>query len=188
MDDEYKIQTKRLVLGRLQASYIPKIVEYAGNRKIAEMTLHIPHPYHEEDAIFWIHLSNEGFRNGDRFTFGIFRIEDNEFIGGMGLRVDQSNHRAELGYWIAEPYWNMGYATEASKAILKFGFEEIGLHKILATHVSENEASGKVMIKSGMVKEGELAEHVYKNGKYYSLFQYRMLNNEYEALKKAGRF
>ena len=86
-----------------------------------------------------------------------------------------------MGYWLAEPYWNQGYTSEAAAALLQYGFNTLGLHKILATHLVENPASGKVMIKNGMIKEGELKDHAKKNGVYRSLIQYRLTKEEYAA-------
>ena len=65
-----------------------------------------------------------------------------------------------MGYWIAEKFWNQGLATEAVKALLKYGLNNLQLNKILATHLAENLSSGKVMIKNKMIKEGELKEHI----------------------------
>mgnify|MGYP006434173225 CR=1 FL=1 len=73
----------------------------------------------------------------------------------------------------------MGFATEAVREIIKFGFKEVELNKIIATHLLNNPASGKVMAKNGMIKEGELKEHVRKNGEYLSLIQYRLTSNEF---------
>jgi len=110
-------------------------------------------------------------------------VPTKEFIGGVGLRVDKFHNRAELGYWVAEPFWNNGFITEAVTAILEFGFNTLKLNKILATHLVENPASGKVMIKNGMIKEGELVDHYKKDGEYKSVLQYRLTKREFEALK-----
>ncbi len=171
MDRFPEIETNRLLLGKLTFKDIPKIVEYAGNEKVAETTLNIPHPYDEKDAIFWINSANKGLETKTQFTFGIRTKADDIFIGGIGLKLHTRLQRAELGYWIAEPFWNKGYASEAVEGVLKFGFTEINLNKIFATHLVENPASGKVMKKNGMVKEGDL---------FRGLVQYRMTKNEYE--------
>lgn len=181
MHDFPQIETSNLILGKIQISDIPKIIEFAGNKKIAENTLNIPHPYKEKDAIFWINSANQGFENGTQFTFSIRLKSTNEFIGGIGLKINKRFHRAELGYWIAEPFWNNGFTTEAASAILDFGFKKLALNKIFATHLIENPASGKVMIKNGMIKEGELVDHFKKDGIFKSVIQYRLIRSEFEA-------
>jgi RimJ/RimL family protein N-acetyltransferase len=64
--------------------------------------------------------------------------------------------------------------------VLTFGFRQLELNKIYATHFLNNPASGKVMEKNGMVKEGELKEHIRKNGEYLSLVQYRLTQKGYQ--------
>ena len=111
-------------------------------------------------------------------------------IGRCGINeIDSIIPSFQLGYWIAEPFWNEGYATEAVGAILKFGFETLGLNKVIAVYLPTNEASGKVMIKNGMIKEAEFKNHDVKRGHtkddnvYVSLIQYRLMKSEYETLK-----
>lgn len=179
MGKDLNLKTERLIIRSPQASDIPRIVKFANNSKVADMTLNIPFPYEEEDAIFWINNANQGLKNKSQFSCAICRKSTNEFIGGVSLRVNKRFNRAGLGFWIAEPFWNNGFATEAVEEIIKFGFEEVQLNKIIATHLPNNPASGKVMTKNGMVREGELKEHVRKNENYLSLIQYRITKNEY---------
>lgn len=173
------IQTDRLILDSPTAKDIPKIVEFAGEKAIADMTLNIPHPYLEQHAIFWINMAHQGIAKNDKYIFAIRLKESGLFIGGMGLHVDNNYDRAELGYWIAKPYWNQGYATETLSALLEFGFGKLLLQKVFATHLIENPASGKVMRKNGMIKEGELKDHYKKQNQYKTVIQYRITKQEY---------
>jgi len=174
------LHTPRLTLGQLEISDIPNIVEYAGSPNIAKMLRDLPHPYAEKDAIFWLNLANQGFANQTEYIFKLGLKETNEFIGGMGLHLKKRSNKAEVGYWIGEPFWNKGYATEALSVILKFGFEVLELNKIYATHYVKNIPSGKVMINNGMVKEGELVDDLKKDDEYLTLIQYRLTKREYE--------
>lgn len=180
MNNFPKLESNRLILNRIRLSDVEKIVEYAGNIKIARYTLNIPHPYNEEDAVFWINSANQGYLNKTQFTFAIRLKESGVFIGGVGLKINKRFNRSELGYWIGEPYWNQGYASESVGRMLVFGFKELKLNKIYATHLIENPASGKVMMNNGMIKEGELKEHFMKGNDYTSVIQYRMTKTEYE--------
>lgn len=173
------IETKRLRLRMPSARDIPRIVKFANNSKVTKMTLNMPYPYLEKDAISWINMANEGLEDQNHFIFAICLNSDDAFIGGIGLRVNRRFNNAELGFWIGEPFWNNGYITEAAKEVLRFGFDEAGLHKIYATHMVENPASGRVMIKNGMIKEGELVDHVKKGDKYLTLIQYRITRHEF---------
>lgn len=99
------------------------------------------------------------------------------------MRLNRNHQRAEMGYWIGKPCWNRGYCSEAAEALLKYGFETLGLNRIFAHHMSSNPASGKVMQKIGMKREGFLRQHVRKWDVYEDLELYAILRSEYEALK-----
>lgn len=172
------LETNRLLLTELQSQDIPRIVEYASDQEITQFTLNIPHPYTEQDAIFWLNQSYQGFKDGHLIVFAIRLKPHLEFIGGIGLTMAELYHRAEIGYWVAKPFWNKGYASEALAVVLKHGFQKLNLHKIYATHLDANRASGKVMLKNGMTKEGILKDHIYKNGKYYDLVQYGLISDQ----------
>jgi RimJ/RimL family protein N-acetyltransferase len=153
----------------------------AGNKAIASTTLNIPHPYEEEMAEEWIGTHQERFEKGELFNFAIELQPTAELIGAIGLVVNKQHVRAELGYWIGEPYWNQGYCTEAAHEIVRYGFEEIGLQRIHATHLHRNPASGRVMKNIGMVHEGCSRKHVLKWGKSEDLECYGILRNELET-------
>jgi ribosomal-protein-alanine N-acetyltransferase len=178
-----ELSSQRLRLGELSANDIPTIVQYAGNPKIAATTLNLPHPYAEKDAIYWLNMAHQGFKQGHQHIFGIYLKETNEFIGGIGLHLNHSHKNAEVGYWIAEPFWNIGFCSEALRSVLEYGFNQLKLHKIYARHLIGNPASGKVMIKNGMILEGELIDHYKKGNEYRSVKQYRLTKKEYDRVK-----
>ena len=83
---------------------------------------------------------------------------------------------SELGYWISPDVWNKGIATEAARALIKYGFEIKEFHKIVAKHFKYNGASGRVMEKTGMKKEGTQEKHVLKNDLYEDIVLYGIIN------------
>ena len=129
----------------------------------------------------WILTRQSKFQAGESVNCAIILKSIQELIGAIGLIIDKRFNRAELGYWIAKEYWNQGYCTEASKAILKYGFHELDLQRITASYIIRNPASGKVMEKIGMTKEGVLREHVIKWGKYEDVVSYGILRKEWET-------
>ncbi|WP_019039738.1 GNAT family N-acetyltransferase [Psychroflexus tropicus] len=171
-----EINTERLILTELKADDIKDIVNYASNKKISDSTLNLPHPYSEKDAIYWINLAYQGLKSRTNYIFAIRLKEESKFIGGIGLGVEKRFNRAEIGYWIAEPFWGKGIATEANKAVIEFGFKDLGLNKLTSSHLSKNPASGKVMQNSGMIKEGVLKKHILKDEIYHDLVVYGITN------------
>ena len=94
------------------------------------------------------------------------------------LSQKKFNH-AELGYWIGKESWRNGYATEAAKALLEYGFNKHGLHRIFARHLKKNPASGKVMQKLGMQQEGLFRDHSFKEDKYEDVVFNGILKDEW---------
>lgn len=182
MSKPVTILTERLSLGAILAKDIPSIIKYAGAAEVAEHLLNMPHPYYEMDAIFWLNLAHQGWQDKSKYIFGIRLQETQEIIGGVGLHVESRYDRAELGYWIGVPFWGKGYMTEAVAAVLKFGFVEGGLNKIFAVHDIENPVSGRVMSKNGMIKEGELKDHIKIRGAYKNIAQYGLTKTAYDAM------
>lgn len=178
--------TNRLKLRRIQLSDVSSLLRYANNKNISDQIFNIPYPYQEEDAVFRINFVLQGFKNQERYVFAISLKESEELIGEIGLHLDKANNSAQFGYWVGEPFWGKGIATEATAAILKFGFENLKLHKIYATHYPENKASGKVMLNNKMIREAELKEHYRINNVYRSVIQYRLTKEEYEENNTTG--
>lgn len=177
-----KIETKRLFLDKLKLEDAPLIAKYASERAISEYTLNIPFPYVEKDALWWINNSFKGFQENRLYTFGIYLKTSSKFIGGIALVLDNKNRKASLGYWLATPFWNKGYMTEATKALLAYGFNKLNINKIYATHLIQNEASGKVMQNAGMIKEGTMVDHFLKEDKFRTVHQFRLTKTEFQKL------
>jgi RimJ/RimL family protein N-acetyltransferase len=175
-----ELHTPRLRLRAFALADVPHLVALAGNYEVAKNTLNIPHPYTVEDAHRWVQLTRQNAAQQVGYAFALELKATGAFVGGAGLTVSRQFDRAEAGYWLGQPYWGQGLMSEALAALLSYGFGPLGLNKIYATHIPENPASGRVMLKNGMVKEGELRQHTKRDGRYYDLVQYRLTRAEYE--------
>ncbi len=144
------LETQRLTLRPFTAADAGDTRRLAGDRDVAATTLRIPHPYLHEEAEAWIATHRPGWRDGTLCNCAIVRSADASLLGCVGLIIDPGSQSAELGYWIGKPYWNRGYATEAARALMQYGFETLGLTEIHARHMSRNVASGRVIRKLGM--------------------------------------
>lgn len=174
MAEQLVLETERLILRPFTLADAPDVQRLAGDRAVASTTLNIPHPYEDGMAEAWIRTHPEQFARDETVTFAITR-RDGTLIGAIGLTINARFRRAELGYWIGVPYWGQGYCTEAARAVRDYGFETLGLHRIHATHLTRNPASGRVMVKIGMQHEGHLREHVEKWGVFEDLEFYGIL-------------
>lgn len=114
-----------------------------------------------------------------KFQLAVVLKEENRLIGNCGIRVNDPEMReANIGYELNTQYWGQGYATEAAQAILKFGFEELRMHRIWSWCVAQNLASVRVLEKIGMRREGHLREKELIKGKWYDNFLYAILDHE----------
>ena len=100
-----------------------------------------------------------------------------QVIGCVSLRIKGEDQRAELGYWLGRPYWGHGYCTEAVRAVLDFGFGQLGLNRIFACHFARNPASGRVMQKAGLTHEGCLRRHAKKGDAFEDVEIYAVLRD-----------
>jgi RimJ/RimL family protein N-acetyltransferase len=180
-DVEPTLETDRLILRPFCLADAAEVQRLAGDRAIAATTAAIPHPYPDGAAEAWITSHPGRFARGESATFAITRREDDVLVGAIGLEINAELQRAELGYWIGKPYWNLGYCTEAARAILRFAFESLGLRRVFAFHFGRNPTSGRVMQKVGMQHEGTFRKHTVKWGEVDDMEVYGILRDEWQA-------
>jgi [ribosomal protein S5]-alanine N-acetyltransferase len=178
------LETARLVLRPFCAADAGRVQLLAGDRAVADTTLKIPHPYEDGMAEKWIANHADWFQRDEQAVFAVTLKTDAALIGCVGLRIDRDDDRAELGYWIGRPYWGQGYCTEAVRAVLAFGFAELGLNRIHAHHFVRNAASGRVMQKAGMQREGRLRQFAKKWDVFEDVEMYATVREQASA---AGR-
>ena len=164
----------------------PAVQALAGDKAIADTTLNIPHPYEDGMAEAWIGSHAERFQKGEGVDYAVTLREDRSLIGAVGLSRDDRSNRAELGYWIARPFWKRGFATEAARAVVAYGFGVMALHRMTSHHMARNPASGRVMQKLGMQREGVCREHIRKGERYEDVVLYGILRREWND-REGGR-
>jgi ribosomal-protein-alanine N-acetyltransferase len=175
------LTTERLVLRPLALTDAPDIQRLIAAREIALNTLTIPHPYPEGGAEAWIAKQTARAENDQGVPFAITRREDGALMGDIGLVVDFTNERAEIGYWIGVPFWGHGYGTEAARAVIAYGFGTLGLNRIFGIIFTRNAASGRVLEKAGMKFEGVHRKHDKKWGELLDVAVYAILREEWEG-------
>jgi ribosomal-protein-alanine N-acetyltransferase len=173
------LTTDRLVLRPFEIGDAPEVRRLAGDPRVAATTVHIPHPYEEGMAEAWIGTHAEEFEEGRGLTLAITLRGPGALAGAIGLVRNRRFENAEAGYWIGVPYWNAGYATEALSAVLDHAFGTMGLHRVHAHHMQGNAASGRVMEKVGMRREGVLREHVKAGTQFLDAVLYGILQDEW---------
>ena len=159
------LYTARLMLRPFVLSDARAVQRLAGDAAVAEMTLNVPHPYPDGAAESWIASHPPAWAERTAVTFAIATLDD-ELRGTIGLQLVLPHGRGEMGYWIGRPFWGQGLVTEAVGGILAFAFSQLGLNRVQASHLPRNPASGRVMQKAGMQREGLRRESYLKNGRF----------------------
>ena len=174
------VRTTRLILDSFLVTDADRVAQLAGSREIADSTMNIPHPYQIEDARRWIAGHAEMHGRGLAVHFAI-RSEPHQLLGCVSLGISPRDRRAELGYWIGRPFWGRGYATEAADACVKLAFDRLGLIRITSRHFLANPASGRVLEKIGMTREGLLPCHLFKAGVWHDIAEYGLLRAQLDV-------
>ena len=118
-----------------------------------------------------------------KWQLALLNKQDGRLIGNCGIRVNDAELReANIGYELDPAVWGRGYATEAASAILRFGFEELKLHRIWAECVADNTGSARVLEKLGMRREAHFREHQYYRDRWWDTLIYAILDHEWRSL------
>lgn len=154
------------------------LVKYANSYKISKLLRdQFPFPYTDDDADVWlIQACNQTMET----NFVI--ANEKELIGAIGINLQDDVNRfsAEIGYWLAEPFWGKGITTMAVKKFTSFVFENFKIVRIYANVFEGNPASEKVLMKAGYLKEGTLRKAVFKEGKFLDQYIYAILKEEFQ--------
>ena len=172
------LTTPRLRLRRFVDADAPRVQLLAGDAAVAEPTLHIPHPYPDGVAEAWIAGQAQEWAESRRAVWAITRKDDGLLLGTIDLFFRLARHQAGTGYWVGREYWGQGVATEALGAVIEWGFDALGLHRIEASHLTRNPASGRVMAKAGMRLEGTQRESVMWRGRFEDMALWAVLASD----------
>lgn len=177
------LHTPRLRLRMIRMKDAENMYSYSRDPEVARYVLWYAHTS-IADTKGYIRYMIAQYKQNKPASWAIARREDDRIIGTIGFGwIDDENGSAEVGYSLARREWNRGYMTEALREVLRYGFEELHLHRIEAQHELENSASGIVMEKCGMQKEGLLRERLYNKGQYVDVYLYSILLGEWREIK-----
>ena len=173
------IVTERLVIRRYTHDDIPDVLGFASQPSVASVTSRRI-PATEEGVRSYIDLQNsyQPFEKTKVFELAVERKGDGKVIGLLGL-IRGDHRQGEIGWALGVEYRGQGYATEAARALVDYGFTSLGLHRIHADTNSDNLASWRIMERLGMRREALLRGSVYEEGKWLDRYVYGMLADEW---------
>jgi len=161
----------------------PALLEHFRTRDVYNTTLNIPFPYLEEHADWWLQKRIEQTgRIGKEVCFAIRTSGEGKLIGCISADTLEpgTTHKAEIGYWLAKPFWSRGIMTDAVRAYVDYAFRELKLKRLTAHTFEFNLASARVLEKNGFKLEGRLRKHLLKDGKLIDARFYGLLKEDLE--------
>jgi RimJ/RimL family protein N-acetyltransferase len=171
------LETERLVLRRPTLADVKAIARLANDRRVAQNTSRLPHPYTVRDAQAFVEALAEQPRDT---SFLITR--DGDPLGIAGVDLTRSDI-PEIGYWLGVPYWDQGYATEAARAVIDYAFEEFGSGELRAGARVINPASRRVLEKCGFQWTGVELRRVLSLGGSVPVDRFRLDRGVWASLK-----
>ncbi len=169
----------RIYLGGVSRADKPALLEHLQIKDIHDSTLNIPYPYSKADADWWLRKRIEhSRRQGKESTFAI--RDAGKLIGVVGADNFElgTTHRAEIGYWLAKPYWGQSLMTDVVRTFVQYAFAELQVVRLTAHVFSFNVASARVLEKNGFTLEGCLRKHFCKDGQLIDARLYGLLKEE----------
>ena len=173
------LETESLVLRKMEMRDAQDMYEYSRDPLVAKHVLWDAHTS-VSDTKSYLRYMLRKYRAGEPSSWCIVEKSTDKVVGTIGyMWYQKDNSACEVGYSLARRCWNQGYMTQALNAVLDYTFRELGINRVEAQHETDNGASGAVMRKCGMTKEGTLRSRLYNKGRYVDVDLYSILRKEY---------
>lgn len=162
------ITTERLILREFVEDDWPAVLAYQADPRYLRYYPWTGRTEAEVRAFVQMFLDQQQAQPRTKFQLAVTLREGGQLIGNCGIRKETPEAReADIGYEFAPEYWGQGYATEAARAMVAFGFEELKVHRIWSWCIAENVGSARVLEKLGMQREGRLRENEWFKGRWW---------------------
>lgn len=177
-----ELTTERLILREFVQGDWPDVLAYQSDPlylRYYDWTDRTPAAVQEFVQMF---LTQQQGQPRIKFQLAVVLKSSQQLIGNCGIRLQSAGARkGDIGYELSPEHWGHGYATEAARAIVAYGFTQLGLHRIESWCIAENVGSAHVLQKLGMQQEGRLRENEYFKGRWWDTLLFGMLDYEWES-------
>ena len=170
------LTTERLLLRAVTLADAEAMFKYCSNDNVSRYVLWDTHQTLEDTKSF-IEMAMDAYEMREFYHWGI--EYNSQLIGTIDfVGINEYGGMGEVGYVLAEEYWNKGFVTEATKKIIDYGFDELGFVRIQARCIAENTASARVMEKTGMKFEGTLRKSMLVKGTHRDINMYAIIDED----------
>jgi len=174
------IETRRLILRKLRMKDAKDLFEWTSDPDVARYVLWDAHTSLRDTRAF-LRYARSCYHHGAPASWGIELRDTGKVIGTIGvIWYSPENSSCEIGYSMSREYWNRGIMTEAARAVIDSLFRSLPLNRIEAQHDPRNPASGRVLLKCGMKKEGVLRQRLKNKGEMVDVALWSLLCEEHQ--------
>lgn len=178
------LETERLLLRKILPEDEDDMYEYSRDPQTSQYLLWEPH----SSLVYTrahIKYLQKSYRNGTFFDWALVLKESGKMIGTCGFtEIYEKQKKAEIGYVIAPNFQKMGFAPEAIRKVMEYGFETLGLSELHARFMQDNTASEKVLTRLGFTQDTGMDESIFKRGKRQQIFTYSLKKEQFLKNKK----
>ncbi len=175
------LETPRLLLREFEKGDWQAVHEYASDPTVVRYAHWGPNSEAQTRSFIQRALSLQEEEPRSNFEFAVVLVEGDRLVGACGNRVSNPEAReGDIGYVFGQRFWGQGYGTEAARRLLRFGFDELGLHRVYAICDPRNVGSIRVLEKIEMQREGHLREHMLVRGEWCESLVYAILEGEWK--------
>ena len=174
------LETERLLLRPLAATDLKHMQRYSVREDFYRyLPLAVPTANSVADYLDSL-LASDAIANRDEFQFAVEPKAVGHIVGSIRIRVrDAASAEADVGYGLDSQFGGRGFATEALQAVLRFGFEELGMHRIQATTDTRNERSWRLLERAGFRREGRMRDQQCVRGTWQDSYLYALTAHEW---------
>jgi RimJ/RimL family protein N-acetyltransferase len=182
-----ELTTERLILREFTPGDWPDVLAYQSDPRYLRYNPWTERTPEAVQAFVQMFLANQEQQPRTKFQLAITLKSNGQLIGNCGIRLGSAamqsavSHEADIGYELSPSYWGQGYATEAAREIVRFGFTELRVHRISAWCIAENIGSAHVLEKLGMRAEGRLREKEYFKSRWWDTLMFAILDYEWRT-------
>lgn len=174
------LATGRLILREFVEADVAAVHCYASDPEVVRYMSWGPNTEQDTREVVRRWLEQRAEKARRNFTLAIVLKDNGQLIGACSIRVSDPERRSgHIGYCLNRGFWGRGYGTEAARALVEFGFEQLGLHRIFAKCDTQNLASARVLEKAGMRREGHLRQDRLLRGEWRDSYLYAVLEQEW---------
>jgi len=182
MTDRVFLYTERILLRDFTADDLQAVHEYAIDAEVVRYLDWGPNSEQQTKEFIARTICQQQETHRRQYELAVVLRDTNRLIGSCGLRISRPEDRGgDIGYCLSRGSWGRGCATEAAQAIVAFGFEQCGLHRIFATCDTQNHASRRVLEKLGMRREGEFLQDKWQRAQWRDSLLYAIIADEWKA-------